>query len=307
MKTPTAIASLLLLAAIPAGAQDKPAAAPAPAAAAAVSPELAAARETAAAYVAAYNKADAKALAALFSEDADWITNEGETTSGRAAIEALLGSVFASSKGRTIAIEIAAARKITDDVFSVRGEATVTDADGESAVNEFTAVHVKRDGKWTITEFTEMDDESAPSGAEELKGLEWFAGSWKSGDEGGGMKSTVEWTPSGNFLTRTFSIAETEDSEAREGTEIIGWDAEQEIIRSWVFESDGSFTERTWTPDGDRWLLLSRTVLPDGEVGSEEITVSKVDDDKITWSVASRSLGGETLPNIGPVTIVREK
>ena len=97
MKTPTAIASLLLLAAIPAGAQDKPAAAPAPAAAAAVSAELAAARETAAAYVAAYNKADAKALAALFSEDADWVTNEGETTSGRPAIEALLGSVFASS------------------------------------------------------------------------------------------------------------------------------------------------------------------------------------------------------------------
>jgi hypothetical protein len=32
-----------------------------------------------------------------------------------------------------------------------------------------------------------------------------------------------------------------------------------------------------------------------------------VDDDKVSWSIASRSLGGETLPNIGPVTIVRDK
>lgn len=306
MKTKTAIATLLLLAAIPAGAQDKPAAAPAPAAAAAVSPELAAARETAAAYVAAYNKADAAAVAALFAEDAEWISNEGVQTSGRAAIEGLLKSVFADSKGRTIALEIEAARKITGDVFSVRGEATVTDPDGSSAVNEFTAVHVKRDGKWAITEFTELDDESAPTPASFFQDLAWFAGSWKS-TEPDGMKCTVEWSPSGSFLTRTFSIPGAEGDEAREGTEIIGWDAEQEQVRSWVFESDGSFTERTWTPDGDRWLVLSRTVLPDGEVGSEEITVSKVDDDKVSWSVASRSLGGETLPNIGPVTIVREK
>jgi len=306
MKTPTAIASLLLLAAIPAVAQDKSAAAPAPAAAAAVSPELAAARETAAAYVAAYNKGDAAAVAALFAVDAEWISNEGVQTSGRAAIEALLKSVFADSKGRTIALGIEAARRITDDVFSVRGEATVSDPDGSSAVNEFTAVHVKRDGKWAITEFTELDDESAPSPATFLQDLAWFAGSWKS-TEPDGMKCTVEWSPSGSFLTRTFSIPGAEGDEAREGTEIIGWDAEQEQIRSLVFESDGSFTERTWTPDGDRWLVLSRTVLPDGEVGSEEITVSKVDDDKVSWSIASRSLGGETLPNIGPVTIVRDK
>jgi uncharacterized protein (TIGR02246 family) len=306
MQTPTAIASLLLLAAIPAVAQDKSAAAPAPAAAAAVSPELAAARETAAAYVAAYNKGDAAAVAALFAVDAEWISNEGVQTSGRAAIEVLLKSVFADSKGRTIALGIEAARRITDDVFSVRGEATVSDPDGSSAVNEFTAVHVKRDGKWAITEFTELDDESAPSPATFLQDLAWFAGSWKS-TEPDGMKCTVEWSPSGSFLTRTFSIPGAEGDEAREGTEIIGWDAEQEQIRSWVFESDGSFTERTWTPDGDRWLVLSRTVLPDGEVGSEEITVSKVDDDKVSWSIASRSLGGETLPNIGPVTIVRDK
>jgi uncharacterized protein (TIGR02246 family) len=256
--------------------------------------------------VAAYNKGDAAAVAALFAVDAEWISNEGVQTSGRAAIEVLLKSVFADSKGRTIALGIEAARRITDDVFSVRGEATVSDPDGSSAVNEFTAVHVKRDGKWAITEFTELDDESAPSPATFLQDLAWFAGSWKS-TEPDGMKCTVEWSPSGSFLIRTFSIPGAEGDEAREGTEIIGWDAEQEQIRSWVFESDGSFTERTWTPDGDRWLVLSRTVLPDGEVGSEEITVSKVDDDKVSWSIASRSLGGETLPNIGPVTIVRDK
>ena len=279
--------------------------APAPAAAAAVSPEEAAVRETIAAYTAAYNKGDSAALAALFSDDAEWIDTDGAATTGRPAIEALLKNVFDSSKGRTIDIALESVRRIAPDVVSLRAAATITDADGTTASGNYTAVQVKKDAKWQIFQFTEVDSDDAPATPSLLSTLDNLIGSWKTEGDGPANQSSLEWSASGKFITRTFSIAGTADSEASEGTEIIGWDAEQAHIRSWVFESDGSFSERTWTPDGNRWLILSRTVLPDGTVGGEEITLTIADKDKLTWAAANRSIGDQTLPNLDPITIKR--
>jgi uncharacterized protein (TIGR02246 family) len=294
-------AVLTLLAPAISVAQD----APAPAAAAAVSPEEAAATDTIAAYTAAYNKGDSAALAALFSEDAEWIDADGTATSGRAAIAALLKGLFASSQGRSLAVSLESARRIAPDVLSLRAAATITDADGSTATANYTAVQVKKDGKWEIFQFTEVDSDDAPATPSLLGTLDSLTGSWKAEGDGPANQSTLEWSASGKFITRTFSIAGTDDSEAREGTEIIGWDAEQGHIRSWVFESDGSFSERTWTPDGNRWLILSRTVLPDGTAGSEEITLTIADKDKLTWTATNRSIGDQTLPNLDPLTIKR--
>ena len=283
-------------------AQDAPAP---PAAAAVVSPEEAAVRETIAAYTAAYNKGDSAALAALFSEDAEWIDTDGAATTGRPAIEALLKNVFASSKGRTIDIALESVRRIAPDVVSLRAAATITDADGTTASGNYTAVQVKKDANWQIFQFTEVDSDDAPATPSLLSTLDNLTGSWKTEGDGPANLSTLEWSASGKFITRTFSIAGTDNSEASEGTEVIGWDAEQGHIRSWVFESDGSFSERTWTPDGNRWLILSRTVLPDGSVGAEEITLTIADKDKLTWAAANRSIGDQTLPNLDPITIKR--
>jgi len=278
--------------------------APAPAAAT-VSAEETAVRETIAAYTAAYNKGDSAALAALFSEDAEWIDADGAATTGRPAIAALLGNVFASSKGRTIAIALESVRRIAPDVVSLRAAATITDADGTTASGNYTAVQVKKDAQWQIFQFTEVDSDDAPATTSLLSTLDNLTGSWKTEGDGPANLSTIEWSASGKFITRTFSAAGTDGAEASEGTEVIGWDAEHGHIRSWVFESDGSFSDRTWTPDGNRWLILSRTVLPDGTVGSEEITLTIADKDKLTWAAANRSIGDQTLPNLDPITIKR--
>jgi hypothetical protein len=62
-----------------------------------------------------------------------------------------------------------------------------------------------------------------------------------------------------------------------------------------------------WTQDGPRWLIQSRTVLPDGGQGTEEQTLTFVEPGKFTWSSASRQVDGEALPNIDKITVARSK
>jgi hypothetical protein len=50
-------------------------------------------------YIAAYNKGDAKAVAAFFTEDAEYIDADGQLTKGRAEIEKLLATAFQENPG----------------------------------------------------------------------------------------------------------------------------------------------------------------------------------------------------------------
>src|SRR5450631_3600616 len=53
------------------------------------------------AYCEAYNKGDAKSLAALFTADADWIDDQGTVIRGRAAIQRALQDALGGQKDRS--------------------------------------------------------------------------------------------------------------------------------------------------------------------------------------------------------------
>ncbi|MFN0126211.1 MAG: SgcJ/EcaC family oxidoreductase [Verrucomicrobiales bacterium] len=273
-----------------------------------LTPEQQAIANQANAFIAAYNKADVKTLAAIFTEDAEWVDDGGNVLAGRDAIASHFKDVFLASKGRYLDIDVESVRPLTSDVMLEKGTTTITEADGRNSVSSYTAVHIKKGDAWLISQFTETGSPLAGNAARQLSELEWLVGSWADSKEGGGVvtKSTIEWALNNNFLTWTYSVVAA-DGEESSGTQVIGWDSTIGKIRSWVFDGDGSFSEKTWTQDGNRWLLLSRTVLPDGGQGTEEQTITRVDKDKFTWASASRQVDGEALPNIGPVTIVRSK
>ena len=314
MKFITLVATASLAA--PLTAQDaavKPAAAPADpaapapeAAAPALTPEQKAVADQANAYAAAYNKGDAKALVAMFADDAEWVDEDGNVYTGTAGITTLLTGAMAQRDGRTLDISVESVRPVTADVVVEKGISTITDKDGRNASSSYTAVHVKKDGNWKITQFTETGASLDGNAALQLKSLEWMVGSWADQTEGVEVKTTVEWTENHTFLTRSFSLQRDGD-EPTKGTEIIGWDPTAGKIRSWVFQSNGGFSENVWTQDGERWLIQNRTVLPDGGQGTAQQTLTFVDNDKFTWSSSGRNLDGELLPNIDPVTVARVK
>ncbi|PTY01528.1 hypothetical protein DB346_12305 [Verrucomicrobia bacterium LW23] len=270
-----------------------------------LTPEETAAAETVNAYIAAYNKGDAKALGALFAEDAEWVDEEGGVIRGRAEIEKTLAATFASTKGRTVDINVESVRPLTPDVLSETGTVVLTDADGSVHTSSYTAVHVKKEGKWLIAQVTETGAPFVSTGTAQLKALEWMVGEWKDGTPGIEVLSTVTWTKNESFLARSISVKK--EGLEIEGTEIIGWDPIAGKIRSWRFDSDGSFSESTWTRDGDRWLVQSRGVNADGLATVSQSTLTFVSKDKYTWSAANRQVGDDLMPNIDPVEINRTK
>ena len=86
---------------------------------------------------------------------------------------------------------------------------------GEEPVDsEFTAVRVKRDGKWLLDRLSEVEKEKAPpSNYEHLKELEWMIGSWHDDDPRPAVEIQTDcaWTKNKNFITRAFAVAIGDD------------------------------------------------------------------------------------------------
>jgi len=113
-----------------------------------------------------------------------------------------------------------------------------------------------------------------------------------------------DWTKNKNFLTRAFKISIDGDT-SLSGMQIVGWDAAKKTIRSWTFDSKGTFAEATWQEKGDRWFLRNRGTLPDGRTATMINVMKKVDANSFTWQTVDRTAGSELLPNIDEIQLVR--
>ena len=105
------------------------------------------------AYEAAYAKADVKALADFFAEDADYTTDDGRTFSGREAIEgALRAGLVANRRRRSSRSTWTPSACSAPEIVLEKGSTTVTAKNGETSSALYTAIHVKKDGKWKISQ-----------------------------------------------------------------------------------------------------------------------------------------------------------
>lgn len=270
-------------------------------------PEKAAVIANARAYEAAYAKADVKALAAFFAEDAEYTSEDGSTLSGRAEIEESLRAALAGRKGGKIAITVDSVRVLSPDVVSEKGSTVVTPKAGEPSASLYSAIHVKKDGKWKISQLVESPMPVATAG-EHLAELAWLIGEWAETDKTNDLevRSQFVWARGGNFITRNVTVKRAGET-TLEGWQIIGWDPIAAGIRSWTFDSEGGFAEGTWTREGERWLLREVGVGPDGSRTGADNTFTKLGADRFAWESNNRTLDGVPQPNIGRVEINRTK
>jgi uncharacterized protein (TIGR02246 family) len=226
-------------------------------------------------YLRAFNRHDAAALAAHWSETGENLDLDSGavTAAGRAEVRAVFADLFAADDDATIDIDIHSIRPIRADVAVVDGVSLISFADGTPASSRFSAVVVRQDGTWVLENVREAAAPVPDAGAERpLEQLAWLVGSWE--DDGAGVTASTRcaWSPGRGFLVRSHVITPdaaaprppagdtgipallpTSDSEPRELTEVIGWDPDQNAIRSWIFAGDGRFAEGTWQRDGDTW------------------------------------------------------
>ncbi len=259
-----------------------------------------------AAYVKAFNAGDAKALAALWTLDGEFVDAEGKSYRGRSAIEKEFAEFFAKEKGVALKITTDTLRFLSPTVALESGSARVTcAADGAANSAAYAIVHTRRDGKWLMASVREAPY-AAVSNYERLRDLEWLVGSWKAEQGGQTLELNCEWTAKRNFMTRKYTL-QAADGTTKTGLQIIGWDPLAAKIRSWVFDSDGGFGSEWWTRDGKRWVLEATAVTRDGAAAASVNVLTLVDHDNFNWQSVQRDLNKVRLPDTALIKVARVK
>ncbi|HVS38511.1 MAG TPA: SgcJ/EcaC family oxidoreductase [Gemmataceae bacterium] len=269
--------------------------------------EEAALKKRADAFTAAFDKGDAKAVAAFWTEDGDYVDETGKQMKGRAEIEKAFTEFFAENKGVKVQIHTESLRFVTPDVAVEDGVTSVAEPDGAPPSRaRYTVVHVKKDGQWMLSSVRDSPY-AAPSNYEHLKDLEWVIGDWADeGDNGRVARISFEWSESQNFILGTFT-ASFKNIELSAGSQRIGWDPTKKEIRSWTFDEDGAFGHGAWSKDGDRWVVKTELTLPDGKKVTATNIITRADADTVTWQSKDRTVDGKPSPDVKEVKMKRVK
>ncbi len=240
----------------------------------------------------AYNAGDAKAIAALFIPDGKIIDKEGDRSEGRVAIEKTFKEYFASMPKKHIDIDVESIEFIGGDLAVEKGTTRETpDPNEPPEYDRYTVLHVKRDGKWQMA-LARDEEGPSPTAHEQLQPLAWLIGDWI--DDGGSsvVASTCRWSEDGNFLLQEFKL-KINGRNAMNVSQRIGWDPLTKHIRSWVFDSEGGFSQSVWARDGDDWIIKATGVRPDGTTASATNILTRSGNDGYIWRSTDRVVADE--------------
>ena len=230
-------------------------------------------RSAATAYREAVSKGDANAIRGAWTTDGDIVDGWGNRFEAQAS-GVLTGSSAAGPRPEFHVGETRL-RLISADVALEDGSVDVT-LPGMTAPIQgwFSAIWVRRGDSWKIAGLRESERPVASDGSM-LNDLEWMVGDWSLLAEAENQKApaavadmSVRWDAGRTFLIREARIPNlTGGDDPPQMIDVhqrIGWDPIVRRIRSWSFASDGSRGEATWFRDGDSWVALLTTILPDG-------------------------------------------
>ena len=263
-------------------------------------------------YLRDFNRHDTVAVASHWTEQGENLDlDTGETTAGRTAVREVFAALFDEDAAAAIDIDVQSVRPVRRDVAVVDGTSTVRFGDGDRAGSRFSAVVVRQDGRWMLDSVRESADREASHDGRPLDQLAWLVGVWEDPRPGTSSSTRCFWSAGGAFLIRTHEVsgqaaagevaegipallAETEVAD-REVTEIIGWDPDSHLFRSWVFTSAGRFAEGTWSRAGDDWRV--RLEGRGADVGRAcEWLVTRCGPDAVSVRGAREGLAADLVP-----------
>jgi uncharacterized protein (TIGR02246 family) len=262
------------------------------------------------AFIAAFHKADAKALAALWTEEGEYVHQTGRRVKGRDAIEKAFQQFFKEHKGLKARIDSHSLRFVSPDVAIEEGVTEVFAPDGAPpSRSNYTIVHAKSNGKWLLCSVRDTPY-TPPSNYEHLRALQGLIGEWASeAGKGEVERLSFGWSENQNFIVGTMSTTSGNVAVASAKV-LIGWDPEAKRIRSWMFDAGGGFGEGAWSTsssDGKKWLIKTTSVHQDGAKASATFAVTFVDPETLLLQVTNRSVAGKSLPESKEVSLKRVK
>lgn len=265
-------------------------------------------RDHAARFAKAFNKKDAKAVAAFWSENGTWSDPAaGVRIEGRAALQASYEGFFEENPEANLALDLVSVKVVGEELAIEEGKATIIYPGEAPSISGYTAIHRKNGGQWLMEHVVESqlpETESHPPGLEEL---DWLEGEWIDATETSSIHFENTWVAGGSYLRREFTVF-IGDRVDMSGVEVVGWDPIEKRIRSWVFDSEGGFGQLFWRKgnEPDIWVKKATATSHNGEQSSALHVMKKLDDDTYTFKAVARQRDGHPLPNIDEVTVSRK-
>jgi uncharacterized protein (TIGR02246 family) len=273
-------------------------------------------RAAAETYQKAVEAGDAAAIAGLWLADGDIVDAAGNRigapVAGEPATAAGAGLQHAGDQQDELECRLSRTtiRFVGPDTAIEDGTLEIASDMGAAISGRFSAVWVRRDGRWKLAAVREAAAEP-PAGAEALAALDWMVGDWvvvedpdAPADPG---RPTIEviarWNEERTFLTRELTITHSPDESPVRITQRIGWDPLAKSIHSWKFGSDGTHGEAVWSRDGRSWIAQARTVGPDGTQGSSLNIYTYDGGNRCGWRSLSTDIGGRQLPPVDLVMV----
>ena len=258
-------------------------------------------------YVEAYNRADTHAMASYWGSEGTYVSPSGEQEAkGPEQIQLALAAFFAKNKRIHLDVTISIVQIPSSDRAIVKGIASYGSPGESPEETTFVATLEKEKGKWKILTVEEEDSPSIADAPQHLRDLAWLIGEWVDRDENAAVDTSFRWAKNYAFITGSFTVTASDRIDL-EGTQVIGWDPVDKKLKSWIFDSSGSFGQGVWTHEGNRWVVKTSSVLRTGQKASSVSIYTPVDSNTFTWQSIGREVGGELLPNIDEVTVVRRQ
>jgi uncharacterized protein (TIGR02246 family) len=271
--------------------------------AAEVSPDEQAIRQAAKDFADAYDKGDAKAVAAHWTKDAEYAI--GPTTiKGRDAIAKLYDQFLRANPGSKMDVKIDSIRFVAPTVAIENGTASVSNSSsGPNSSSAYSAVDVKQGEKWLLASVRESEVPTIHS-KRDIKELAWMIGDWNAGKDGKKATLSCDWMDKDHFLRAKVTIND-KNGQFPGGTQIIGRDPITGRIVSWFFGVDGGFGTGMWQKEGSRWLIQTTGVTANGTPTAATNVLYQADKNVASWQSFNRFRGNTPLPDVKEVVIER--
>ncbi|MCA9263179.1 MAG: hypothetical protein KDA60_05000 [Planctomycetales bacterium] len=131
-----------------------------------------------------------------------------------------------------------------------------------------------------------------------------MVGTWAENTEDAHVELSCRWTTNQNFLLLSYRVVRDEAVDFQV-SQIIGWDPQKQVIRSWQFDSDGGYGVGRWKATSDGWSVQTRQVLQDGRNAAATYFYDRPADDRLRFRSLGREIEGELVEDIEPLELGR--
>lgn len=249
-------------------------------------------------YAIALNSRKASAYEPYFADSIDHIDDEGKVTAGRANVLSMYKSAIDGNDQFQVKMTVTSSKKIGNDGYLIEGTVELRNGDAVDR-SQFESVWQNAGDRWQLCRVRELAEPAAESesNAERLNSLAWLVGDWTSESGDYRIRLSVKWGKNKNFLIGEQVVSQN-GTDIVTINKIIGWDAVEQQIRGWVFDTDGGFGSSSMNTDGKVCVEATQSQTRSGSQASATHTMELISGTSFVWKSTDRKLDEADLADL---------